>query len=63
MKKEQSLFNSGKTIFTPEEWKRKRKEIEEKAKKYDEKHEISMEDEQLIQELENQKPNEQFSSK
>lgn len=55
--KKTSLFNSGKTMFTPEEWEKKRKEIEAKALKYDKEHDVSIEDEQLINELQEKESN------
>ncbi|MCE3046385.1 hypothetical protein [Legionella sp. 16cNR16C] len=48
MKKKHSLFNSGNTMFKPDEWEKYKREIGGKAEKYDIKHDVSLKDEQLI---------------
>lgn len=47
----QSIFNSNKELLTPEEWEKKKQEIIEKADAYDEKHELTVDDEHKIQEF------------
>lgn len=45
-----SIFNQGPTLFPPEKWEKHKKEILEKGKAYDDKHDLSTEDKELIRE-------------